>query len=270
MNKEYAENLHNLVQSCPNLRKLDPSPLATHAFFEDKRLPDSIPLTVTELVAVAVQLKTSIGGLLGIQQKLFTDIGRIPREGLKGPYWKRDDYRNVTKLFIEPWFNKWDRPAFVTKLDAEGKTIEQRRELDGTRFTDVELKIERIRQENWGNLKRLEDVSIDCREVKLWPYPFKDLEAWGADRFHFRWQPRRIDAKNDRVWDEHRATNLYFWAMLGNTPRLPELEKLEIDLEWIPWKRPSLTKDVNDEWVSWGCDWPFLVHRALNSISIAV
>jgi hypothetical protein len=245
-NKEYAENLFNLMQSCRNLERIDPSCLSTHQFFNQKRVPHIVPATVTELRCVGIQTKAEITGLVGKLQPMFSNIGRVPRNGIRGPYWKRDDFQHVTKLEIVPTFLAWTKMQFANSAR--------------NRFEEAEIPYSDIKEwkpeeENWGNLVGLETVSLDCREVGLLPKSEKYLRDYANDKFrletnydHGTPNPYKMQGK---MWQEKRNNNVFFWAMLGNTPQLPELKSLEIDLEFNPWApEPEKGELIYDEWVS--------------------
>lgn len=245
-NKEYAENLFNLMQSCRNLERIDPSCLSTHQFFNQKRVPHIVPATVTELRCVGIQTKADITGLVGKLQPMFSNIGRMPRNGIRGPYWKRDDFQHVTKLEIVPTFLAWTKMQFVNSA---------RNRWEEAEIPYCDIKEWKPEEENWGNLVGLETVSLDCREVGLLPKSEKYLRDYANDKFrletnydHGTPNPYKMQGK---MWQEKRNNNVFFWAMLGNTPQLPELKSLEIDLEFNPWApEPEKGELIYDEWVS--------------------
>ena len=247
-NKECAKNLFHLMHACPNLKRIDPSPISTHHFFTEKRLTLPVPPNVTELRCVAVQTKSHIWGVAGKTQDMFSDVGRLPRDALKKVFWKRDDFQYVTKLHIQPTFLEWRKVNLEeVPVKLEGKSTSMPEE------EKWRVKLQRVGTENWGNLGALQDVSIDCREVKLWPHSAEDLEKWAFKKYHIRpagiYQadpPVVVPPSIEKMWEENRMTNLWFWAMLGNTAPLKELHQFEIDLEYNPWKPDG----IYDEWVS--------------------
>jgi hypothetical protein len=243
------------MQSCPNLEQIDPSAVVTHQYFTEKRILNLVPSTITELRCVGIQSKNEISGLLGKGQTVFHDIGRLPRAVTKGPYWKRDDCKNVTKVHIEPTFLAWTKMEF---------TEVPRPRTEKAKPSDEDVEVEPMRWEikkmhesgweQWGNLQALNTISLDCREVGMYPYSVQELKLYADDKYrqqtHYGHQPNPFDLDN-KMWSENRSTNLWFWAMLGKTPQLPRLEKLEIDLQFNPWApRVECSDKDYDEWVS--------------------
>ena len=234
-NKEYSEQLYKLIKSCPNLVTVEVSPIMTQQFFADHRLRTPIPRTVTTLRIIGAQSKGQILGLLGNKQQLFTDIGRMDRSSMPIPYYKKDDISHVQKLHIQPCFILFSRvpmvPAFTDGQEGllgDFHTYEFRKEVSG----------------DFGNLKPLKEITLDLRQVRLFPRSLEELMQYARRQY----ADSRVAEPElvEKMWKRNRTTNIWFWNMLGNTPKLPEMDNLVIDLDLCPFA----TDLEYDQWVS--------------------
>jgi hypothetical protein len=207
----------------------------TQQFFADHRLITPIPLTVTNLRIIGTQSRGQILGLLGNRQSLFNDIGRLDRCQMPIPYYKKDDIAHVQKLHIKPCFIQFTNVHMVSQ-SVNGQPAS----LDHPDSHDFLRK----QSGNFGNLKPLKEITLDLRQVRLFPRSVEELTQY-ARREYGRsntMEPELVE----KMWKRNRTTNLWFWIMLGNTPKLPEVEDLVIDLDLCPFA----TDLVYDQWVS--------------------
>ena len=224
-----------MIQSCPNLVTVEVSPIMTQQFFADHRLPTPIPLTVTTLRVIGTQSKGQILGLLGNRQSLFNDIGRLDRVKMPIPYYKKDDLARVQKLHIRPCFTQFIAvPMVPTRVEDQPIGLAH---ADGDDFQKTQCG-------DFHNLNDLKEITLDLCSVRLFPRSLEELEQYA--RRHYG-RSRRVEPELvEKMWRRNRTTNLWFWIMLGNTPKLPEMENLVIDLELCPFA----TDTEYDQWVS--------------------
>jgi hypothetical protein len=234
--KEYSAQLYKLIHSCPNLVTIEISPIITQQFFADHRLPKPIPKHVTNLRVIGVQTKGKILGLLGKQQSLFNDIGRLDRCKMPIPYYKKDDVSHVQRLQVRPYFVPFIHVDMGPPV-VNGQTV----------TSDLNAyEIKRNPDSDFGNLKDLKEITLNLQQVRLFPRSLEDMMQYA--RRQFMSTNISLPELPEKMWKRNRTTNLWLWVMLGNTPRFPEMENLVIELELCPFA----TGHVYDQWVSFG------------------
>ena len=208
---------------------------------------------MTTLRIIGTQTKGQILGLLGNRQSLFNDIGRLDRVKMPIPYYKKDDLARVQKLHIRPCFTQFTAvPMVPTRVEDQPIGLAH---ADGDDFQMTQCG-------DFHNLNDLKEITLDLCSVRLFPRSLEELEQYA--RRHYG-RSRRVEPELvEKMWRRNRNTNLWFWIMLGNTPKLPEMENLVIDLELCPFATdPEYDQWVSGEGIVWTRTGPILWSRKL-------
>jgi hypothetical protein len=249
-NKYYAEQILHLANHCPNLRTLEISYLHCCQFFDpDRKISDTIPSSVKELVCVAYGSSTTINGLAGRVSDMFTHVGVIKNRAL--PHWRELEFRGIQRLTIIPYLKPPNTLGLIRLNERPSG------ELYNWKFPVAEDTA------NWNNLANIAEMALDLTELHAFPFPITALESFVNMRYNYRSVTHNaiqtgihnVDVDDEvagngiKQWALGRYHHALIWTQMGLTPKLPYLKGgFEIDMTLDPFIKGEMK--THDYWVS--------------------